>query len=163
MKKGICAALGSEPTSAGGKRTGPRMKAGMATTRVTISSFIERFIRELLSYEPGASPYLTTIAGERLPNVTTTVTSKDFRSSCNDLGKNTASLRYDQPGDASSWQAYNASRDHQGSGPREKAERSCGIPSLLSVKSEDSAGRQIAGTPIDLHCKSITELEVFNL
>src|SRR5215208_2148804 len=48
MKKGICAALGSGPTSAGGKRLGPRMKAGMATNRVTIDTFIQRFIFELL-------------------------------------------------------------------------------------------------------------------
>jgi hypothetical protein len=58
MKKGICAALGSEPTSAGGNRTGPRRKAGMATSRVTISTFIQRFICELLSYSASEPPLI---------------------------------------------------------------------------------------------------------
>src|SRR5215204_422521 len=58
MKKGICAALGSEPTSAGGKRTGPTMKAGTATNRVTISTFIQSFICELLSYSASEPPLI---------------------------------------------------------------------------------------------------------
>jgi hypothetical protein len=40
--------------------------------------------------------------------------------------------------------------------PRKEEERSCGTPLLLSVKSEDSAERQITETPLDLQCKFIT-------
>src|SRR5215210_995428 len=47
-KKGIWPAVGSTPTSAGGKRTGPEMKAGIATSVVTIATFIQVFINCLL-------------------------------------------------------------------------------------------------------------------
>ena len=64
---------------------------------------------------------------------------------------------------------HNASRGHQGSGPRERRKEKSWTLSLLSVKSEDSAERQITNRkvdyrdPLDLQCKFITRPEVFNL
>src|ERR671915_1047882 len=44
IKWGNWAAVGSTPMSAGGKRTGPSMKAGTATSAVIIATFTEVFI-----------------------------------------------------------------------------------------------------------------------
>ena len=48
-------------------------------------------------FRPCQAPHLTTIAGVRLLSVTTTVTSKDFRNFCNDLGKIGPGRRGEKP------------------------------------------------------------------
>src|ERR671917_303515 len=43
MKNGSCPAVGSTPTSAGGKSTGPTKKAGIPTAAVTSATFVRVF------------------------------------------------------------------------------------------------------------------------